>query len=105
MTNDVGVQWELPRGVGVQWELPGLGRAETRVTPPSGRRFTFEESTLFLKDPRADGSARGGPRLPCPGDCTATGKPPRANRRRIKELRVSPLWTRPAYPSGYTAVV
>src|ERR1017187_8409424 len=61
-----------------------LWRVETRVIPPSGRLFRFQKSTLFLKDPRADGSERGGPGLPVAGDRTDAGEPARPNYRGMR---------------------
>src|ERR1035437_8009548 len=79
----------------------GLRRVETRITPPSGRPFRFEKSTLFPRPPRVDGSERGGPRLPGPGSRTAPGEPPRPNRLGLMHLpRPNPILPPRAVAAG-----
>src|ERR1017187_6531770 len=65
----------------------------------SGRRLRFEKPTLFLSDPRADVSERGGPGLPGTGGPEETGEPVRAKARRIRALSPSsPVFAREVAP-------
>src|SRR5664279_1512981 len=62
---------------------------------PPERRFRFEKPALVLKDPRVNGSERGGPGLPRAGDRETAGKQARPSHRRVRGLpRTSPvLWS------------
>jgi hypothetical protein len=77
---------EMGEVIGAQWELPGAvarrnqGHAHFRTTN------RFEKPTLFLKDPRVDGSERGGPGLPGARSRKATVEPARTNCRGVRGL-------------------
>ena len=69
MTSGEGAQWKLPGAVarGIQDRSLDFLRDPalwSGILP--GRRPRLEKPTLFLKDPRVDGSERGGPGLPGP---------------------------------------
>src|SRR5664280_1883365 len=67
----------------------GIEKETEGITPSiflSVRQSRFEKPALFPKDPRVDGSKRGGPGLPDPGGRAAPGEPARANRLQMRKL-------------------